>query len=180
MSIEEALLNRKSLRAFCSKEVDLHKIGQLLWAAQGCNKIGKPNRTCPSAGGTYPLTAYAVCPDGIYIYLPEDHKMKMIVKGDQRTALCRAALEQKWVAEAPFSVVLTGVYERIEDRYGSRGKLYVQMEAGHAAQNVHLQAVSLGLGSVPVGAFIDAKVSQVMKCREGEIPLYIIPVGYME
>ncbi|MCE1247962.1 MAG: SagB/ThcOx family dehydrogenase [Firmicutes bacterium] len=180
LSFEEVLSSRKSVRKFSSKELDWNQTGQLLWAVQGVQFVNKKKKTSPSAGSTYPLTAYVVCSEGVFKYLPEEHKLLVIVQGDHRTALSMAALEQKWVAEAPLSVILTGIYERTEERYGARGRTYVQMEAGHAAQNLHLQAVSLGLGSVPVGAFIDSKVAQIIRCREGEIPLYILPVGYSE
>jgi nitroreductase len=51
------------------------------------------------------------------------------------------------------------------------------MEAGHAAQNIHLEAVALGLGSVAVGAFNDVEVHRVLGLSKDEIPLYLIPVG---
>jgi nitroreductase len=38
----------------------------------------------------------------------------------------------------------------------------VHLEGGHAAQNVHLQAVALDLGTVVVGAFADAEVKRVL------------------
>ena len=47
------------------------------------------------------------------------------------------------------------------------------MEVGHAAQNVYLQAVSLDLGTVVIGAFNDSKVKKVVNLGERENPLYI-------
>jgi nitroreductase len=52
------------------------------------------------------------------------------------------------------------------------------MEAGHAAQNVHLQAEALGLGSVAVGAFDDAAVSTTLSLPQNLEPLYMVTVGY--
>ena len=54
---------------------------------------------------------------------------------------------------------------------------YIYMEAGHAAQNVFLQSVSLGIGTVVVGAFNDEEVSKVMNLSEAENPLYLMPIG---
>ena len=51
------------------------------------------------------------------------------------------------------------------------------MEAGQASQNVLLQAVSLGLGAVPIGAFDDAEVQRVLGLADGAVPLYLVPVG---
>jgi nitroreductase len=52
------------------------------------------------------------------------------------------------------------------------------MEAGHAAQNVCLQAIPIGLGSVVIGAFSDASIKTTLKLPVDESPLYVIPVGF--
>ena len=69
------------------------------------------------------------------------------------------------------------MFERTTSRYGRRGERYVHMEVGHAAQNLLLQAATLGLGATPVGAFDDAEVSRLLHLPVGETPLYLIPVG---
>ena len=85
---------------------------------------------------------------------------------------------QEAIAEAPASFVITGVFSRTTARYGSRGERYVYMEAGHVGQNIHLQAIALGLDSVPIGAFSDAAVHRVLGLPKAQQPLYVIPVGY--
>jgi nitroreductase len=54
---------------------------------------------------------------------------------------------------------------------------YVHMEAGHAAQNICLQATALDLGVVTIGAFHDDQVKDIVGLPENESPLYVIPVG---
>jgi nitroreductase len=51
------------------------------------------------------------------------------------------------------------------------------MEAGHAAQNLLLQAAALNLGAVLVGAFDDLEVKRILNLKTQEAPLYLIPVG---
>jgi len=51
------------------------------------------------------------------------------------------------------------------------------MEVGHAARNVHWQAVSLGLGTVVVGAFDDGGVERLLRMQNDERALCIMPVG---
>jgi nitroreductase len=51
------------------------------------------------------------------------------------------------------------------------------MEAGHASQNVYLQAASLRLGTVAVGALSEDEVRQITGMPADERPLYIMPVG---
>jgi len=63
--------------------------------------------------------------------------------------------------------------------YGERAPQYMIMEAGHAAQNLLLEAVCLGLGAVPVGAFDDSEVRSVLGMHTAETPLYLIPVGHV-
>jgi SagB-type dehydrogenase family enzyme len=80
--------------------------------------------------------------------------------------------------EATAVVLIAAVYEGIERKYGERGRRYAKVEAGHAAQNILLQAVSQGIGAVPVGAFHDEEVAKVLSIPRGHEPLYLIPLGY--
>jgi SagB-type dehydrogenase family enzyme len=90
---------------------------------------------------------------GIYKYRPRGHELKKVVGGDVRAELCAAALDQGFIEDGAAVLVFAAVYERKTRKYGERGVRYVHMEVGHAAQNVYLQAVSLGLGTVVVGGF---------------------------
>ncbi len=181
-SVEEALLKRRSVRDYKDKPLTLAEVSQLLWAAQGITgSFGF--RTAPSAGALYPLEVYIFAgnvkdlPGGIYKYRPHKHELEMVVKGDKRNELCNAALSQSSVRDAPAVIVFSAVYERTTVKYGERGVRYVFIEVGHAAQNVFLQAVSINLGAVVIGAFYDNEVKKIMKMPEREQPLYIMPVG---
>lgn len=182
VSIEKTLLKRRSARNYLKEPLTLNEISQLLWAAQG---ITSPEgyRTAPSAGALYPLEVYIVAgyvknlPAGIYKYRPYEHAIIKTAEGDLRAKLCRATLNQDSVNNAPVVLVFCAVYQRTTKKYGERGMKYVHMEVGHAAQNVCLQAVSLGLGAVVIGAFHDNKVKKVMNIAADEHPLYILPIG---
>jgi SagB-type dehydrogenase family enzyme len=182
MPLEQALAGRRSVRDFASTPVTLAEVGQLLWAAQGTNR---PNgrRTAPSAGATYPLELRLAAGDvtglapALYRYLPAAHALERIDVRDLRPALARAAHDQGWVAEAPALVVVTAVPARTAARYGERAERYVPIEVGHAAENLLLQAVALGLGSTPVGAFDDRTVENLLALPAGEYPWLLLPVG---
>ena len=182
MSVEEALLKRRSVRDFKDKPVTLSEISQLIWAAQGSTDR-RGFRTAPSAGALYPLELYVLAgnvtdlPAGIYKYRCKSHELLSIAKGDRRIDLGNAALGQSSVRRAAAVMALSGVYERMTTKYGDRGIRYVHMEAGHAAQNVYLQAVSLGLSTVVIGAFRDEEVKSLLKMTIGEKLVYIMPVG---
>jgi SagB-type dehydrogenase family enzyme len=177
MSIEETLAKRRSIRQFRAQALTLEQVGQLAWAAQGITKPETGFRTAPSAGALYPLELYLVKADGVFRYVAEGHRLAKLSSDDRRQALSQAALGQGSVRSAAVDFVITGVYQRTRARYGPRAELYVHLEAGHVAQNIHLQAVALGLGSVPVGAFRDKAVVNVLDLPADETPLYIIPVG---
>lgn len=177
VSLEEALAGRRSVREYSAEALTPAEIGQLLWAAQGVTS-NDGRRTAPSAGATYPLELYAVTADGVRRYLPVEHALEPVRGGDVRADLARAAAGQAFVGEAPLIVVVAAVPERTEARYGARAQRYVALEAGHAAQNLLLEAIALGLGSVPVGSFDDAAVARLVGLAADEIPLYLLPVGH--
>ena len=178
LSVEEAIYKRRSKRDFLPKDLSLEQISQLCFSAQGITEKSWGLRAAPSAGALYPLEIYLVKSDGVFHYIPEEHKLLSIVKGDRRDELAAAALGQSFIAEAPVDIVITAVYQRTRGKYGTRAERYVHIEAGHAAQNIHLQAVALGLGSVPIGAFFDEAVKSVLNLPKDHEPIYIIPVGY--
>jgi len=182
VSVEEALSSRRSIREYTGEPLTLQEVSQLLWAAQG---ITDPRdfRTAPSAGALYPLEVYLVVGDvenlakGIYKYKPHEHELVKVLDGDIKAELAKAALGQAWVKEAAIDIVIAAVYERTTVKYGDRGIRYVHMEAGHAAQNLCLQATAMDLGIVTVGAFHDEQVKEVLNLPENEQPLYIVPLG---
>jgi SagB-type dehydrogenase family enzyme len=176
--LEAVIEARRSIRQYASTPLDLAVVGRLLWAAQGHTQDGGAGRAAPSAGGTYPLEVYAATADGLLRYVPDGHRAQWMTGEDLRPALHRAALEQTWVLEAPAVFVITAVPERTAERYGDRAERYVALEAGHAAQNLLLQATALGLGAVPVGAFGDDEVAGSLGLADGEHPIYLIPVGH--
>lgn len=177
LSVEEAIALRRSVRAFTGEALTLEELSQLLWAAQGVTATWG-GRTAPSAGALYPLEVYAATPDGLLHYLPEGHRARTAATADLRAQLSEAAGGQAAVADAAVVLVITAVPARTEARYGERAERYVQLEAGHVAQNVLLEAVALGLGGVPIGAFSDEDVERVLALPSGEVPLYLLPVGH--
>jgi SagB-type dehydrogenase family enzyme len=177
ISLEETLHRRRSLREFRDAELTPAQIGQLLWAAQGVTGPGGL-RTAPSAGALYPLEIYVATPAGLYHYQAHSHRLTLHTPGDPRPPLRDAALGQDAVGAAPAVFVVTAVVDRAAAKYGARAERYVQLEAGHAAQNLLLQAVALGLGGVPVGAFHDDAVRAALRLPRSEQPLYLIPVGH--
>ncbi len=183
---EETLAARRSVRAFQEARVALTEIAQLLWAGQGITSREDGLRTAPSAGALYPLELYLVAgrveglAAGVYRYLAAEHRLAALASGDLRQPLAAAAHDQECVRQAALVLVFTAVERRTTRKYGERGRRYVHMEAGHAAQNVFLQATALDLGAVMVGAFDDAAVARALQLPADESPMCLMPIGWPE
>jgi SagB-type dehydrogenase family enzyme len=183
VSIEETMAQRRSVRAFAPDPIPLAAIGQLAWAAQGVSDVATGYRTAPSAGGTLPIEVDLLIQglpeldDGVYRYLPDEHALRLRLSGDRRDAVTRATLQQEFVRQAPVVMLLSAVPERTEARFGALAGRLIEMEVGHVAQNVSLQAVALGLGSVVVAAIREAEVAAVVELVDGERPIYLMPLG---
>ncbi len=174
ISVEQAILKRKSRRRFSAKKLTVSQFSHVVWAAS----------TIPSAGALYPLEFYVVVGEnavegieaGIYHLVGKE--LALHKRGDFRKDLAEASLRQMFIADAPFSLVISAEYERTTRRYGKRGIRYVHMEAGHAGQNIYLECESLSLATVAIGAFHDDAVSRCLSLPKEHRPLYIFPVGF--
>jgi SagB-type dehydrogenase family enzyme len=185
MALAEALKNRRTVRHFASRPLELEQIAQLLWEGDGTSDP-RGLRTAPSAGATYPLDLYLVVGErgmtglaaGVYHYEVASHALMPLSKGDLRAAAARACLHQAWMAEAPVMMVITGEYRRCTNRYGQRGIRYTDMEAGNVSQNLFLAAEALGLGAGIVGAFDDKTLALALNLPAAHEPLLVMPVGF--
>lgn len=175
--LASALSARRSVRTFAPRLLEVGEIAALLWAVQGVTD-GEGHRTAPSAGALYPLEVYVVLPQGVFHFDPQQPtRMRRVHDADAREALWRAALAQEPVRQAPAVFVLTARSARTEQRYGPYARRFIDLEAGHAAQNILLTATALGLGAVPIGAMDDVRVRDAIHANSDEIPIYLIPVG---
>jgi SagB-type dehydrogenase family enzyme len=182
VSLEEVIAKRRSQKKFSEKELSIEDISQILWAAQGITgkEFKSTLRTVPSAGALYPIELYFLSKFGLFHYIPEGHRLEVLDSKDLRVKLAFSSSGQFSVESAAIDIVICGVADRITAKYGGRGITYMYMEAGHIAQNIHLQAIALGLGSVTVGVFNDEEVDKILGLPEGCQALCIVPVGYKE
>ena len=178
-SIEQCIEQRRSIRSFNDKALSLQEISNILWVAQGITDNERGYRAAPSAGATYPLILYYATKNGLFEYIPKSHGIKQTMEKDLRKDIAKAALSQMFIADAGMVIIITAIFENTTWRYKERGVRYVHIEVGHCAQNIHLEAVALGLGSVPVGAYHDDELKELLELDQEE-PLYIIPVGFPE
>ncbi len=183
LPVERALLLRRSVRAYSARPLALSAVSQLLWAAQGTT-AGDGRRTAPSAGGLYPLEIHLVAtrveglPQGVYRYSSASHLLRLSAAGQMAPLFAKASGDQDFITDAAAVVLIAAVEERTARKYGSRASRYVLFEAGAASENLALQAVALGLGSVVVGAFDDERVARLARLGAGERPLCLMSIGH--
>ena len=185
ISLEKAVLLRKSTRDYSSEPISISQLSQILWSAQGVTHDGL--RTTPSAGALYPLEIFVVSKNegvkdlrpGIYHYEIGKHILFAVKTGDYSQELQSASLDQEAIGNAAATIVITAVFERTTAKYGQRGKQYVFQESGHVAQNIYLQAAALSLGAVVIGAFDDSRVRQVIGAGSDVTPVYVQPIGVL-
>ena len=176
VSIEKALQERRSIRSYKEEPLTLIELSQILWAAQGITEPKKGLRTAPSPRAVYLLELYILpgnvtnLPMGIYKYQPQGHELVKIADGDKKAELFKSA-GQAPIKNAPVALVITGLSEKAQN------PTWMYLEAGHAAENVYLQAVSLKLGTVAMAGFKEDEVRKVLNLPEKERVIYIMPVG---
>lgn len=146
-----AMLERRSVRRFNDEPVPQATIGRLIDAA----------RWAPSAGNVQPWQFYVVYND------------------KKKQELAAAALNQRFVSEAPVVIVVCAQPEMSSARYRERGQnLYVIQDTAAAVQNILLAAEGYGLGTCWVGAFDETRVIETLEMEQGILPVAMIPVGY--
>lgn len=83
MSLDEALMNRKSTRDFSGELIPETNLATILWACNGINRKDF-KRTTPSALNWQDVSVYVVQANGIWKYLPKRHALLFIEGKDQR------------------------------------------------------------------------------------------------
>ncbi len=176
VSVEKALLERRSIRIYKEGPLTLDELSQILWAAQGITESKRGLRTAPSPRAVYLLEIYVLpgnvtnLPMGMYKYQPQGHELVKIADGDQKAELFKAA-RQAPIKNAPVALVITGLSEKTQN------PAWMYLEAGHAAENIYLQSVSLKLGTVAMAGFKEDEVRKVLSLPEKDRVIYIMPVG---
>lgn len=185
-TLNHAILNRRSIRDFSKKPLSKEHLSYLIWASTGIQRKerGFEYRTAPSAGALYPIETYVVINNvkniaqGVYHYNIESNHLEEIKKGDYRSAIAEAALNQPMCYHAAAVFIWTAIFNRSKCKYGQRAYRYIYLDAGHIAENLALSATSINLGTCQVAALYDDEVNQIIDI-DGitESTIYLSVVG---
>lgn len=189
MSLLDALRHRKSRRVFSKDKLTIEELSFLLWSMQGVKKIVNKGyntlRTVPSAGARHAFETYIAVfnvtelENGIYRYLPLDHKLLFVKKAyNLKNSLSHAALGQEFVANCAATFILTAVPYRMEWRYDISSYKLIALDAGHVFENLYLAAEAIHAGTCAIAAYDQEKMDELLGVDgNDEFTIYIAPVG---
>ncbi len=174
------------------RELDWTELARILKLAAGVKSVrpqpsGTPvylrNYAC--AGALYPIEVYAACSgvagleDGLYHYNPQDDALRLIRPGDSRPYLVRAGGFRPSLAEAPLTVILTGIPWRTNWKYRARGYRHLFWDSGMIVANLLALAASGGHTSEVVAGFADDELDRLVGIDgRTEMSLCLVPMGF--
>lgn len=182
------LSQRQSTRSFSGAPVAFQDVINILWSAYGELKPkedGRPRRTVPSAGALYPLIVHIALfkqtgdlQPAIYsIYLGHSGSVGFRFVSYDVREFSRAFLNPIILEKAHGVIVISGSFRITGEKYGNRDMLYVPLEAGHAAQNVHLAAVEESVATVEIGGFVEKLLAEAINLQKHYHPLTTVVFG---
>ena len=174
LPLMQALARRQSQREFSLQALKAQTLSDLLWAASGINREPLGGRTAPSAMNAQEVDLYVALPEGLYLYEPEPHQLRLSVHSDARSVTGY----QDFVDRAALDLVFVADHRRMMLVPAGQRTAYAFASAGAMAQNVYLFCASEGLSTV-IRAWIDRDaLSQTMGLDPDEQVLLAQTVGY--
>lgn len=186
--LSKILINRHSVRQFSGSSISQRELFNLLFSSAGLTRLDKnldeSKRSYPSAGGRYPLEIYPIIlsckgiEKGLYHYNVKENSLELLLKKDLDKWLTSATSGEKWIEKSAVVFIITGVLDRTRIKYGDKGYRLALIETGHLSQNLLLLTTEAGLGSCPLGGFIDKEVNTLLDINlQKEVALYMIAIG---
>lgn len=168
MSVTRALDARHSAREYSDKALTAQQLSKILWAANGINRPETGGRVNPAAHGKYFVDVYALTADGIYLYAPKEHALKLVVEGDYRSTMGG----QQFARTAPLNLVyVTQVGSMRNSPHGNGGMMqarYVGVTVGAMIQSVALVLEAEGLGGCVRGSFDAEAFAKAAQLDDGQ------------
>jgi len=188
-SVEAVIRSNQPRRSFRPDQLTQKQLSQMLWAAQGVT-TDWGGRTVTSSKSTFPLTIYVLINNvenlesGVYQYISGErlpaHQLLPLKLGDFEETLF-SIVNQTPLKEPPLVVVVTGNLKKMATAYGGDSHdREVYLEAGHATQNMYLQAESLKLGMIALPNFDEIQVRSLLSIPQENTIIYLAPIGLIK
>jgi nitroreductase len=173
-TLMQALKERRSQRAFSSKELPLQVLSDLLWSACGINRPDLGLLTAPTAKNMQEIDVYVVKQEGVYLYNAKANMLIPIIAGDIRALTGR----QPFVKDAPINLVFVADLTKMGKTSGSETDFYAATDTGFISENVYLFCASEGLATVVRGAVDRLALAKAMKLNSNQKIILAQTVGY--
>jgi nitroreductase len=175
VGVYEALAVRRASRDFArGGRLPDEVLGRILWAASGVNR-DDGRWTIPTALDSRDLRVFVLDRDGVWLYLPEEHALRLCKAGDRRAA----SGKQRFAGKAAVNLVYA-LDPSAQAEKGVPGEAIARngaFEAGCAAQGVALACASEGLGNVVRGSWPADDLAEALDLPEGWLVLMAQSVG---
>lgn len=149
MHVEEAVKERRSIRKFKDKELDMEHIIEIIDAG----------RHAPSSGN---LQAW---------------RFILIKDQERKNELSEICFKQRWISEAPVVVVIVSIDREVRRHFGEKYRHYGIQDCACAAMSMLLRAKELGIDSCFVSSFDHKQLSEFLSLSEAS-PQVVLPLGY--
>lgn len=169
-----ALAARISTREFSVRKLPQQLLSDLLWAADGINRVQTAGRTAPSAKDWREIDIYLVREEGLDAYHPATHSLQQVLRRDLRLATGI----QEFVGIAPLNLIYVADLTRVDVADDMERRFYCAADAAFIAQNVYLFCASEGLACVVRGAVNRRELAQAMQLKETQRVILAQTVGY--
>ena len=185
-ALDNALENRRSIRAFESKPMTSDDLSLLLWAGQGITNSSTGQRTSPSAMRTYPLTLHIVISNvtgitpGVYAYIPAANILKPELDEAEKNTLLEVMGGRRPLNPTPVIMIFEANYSPFLKVQGTEEEAirHACLEAGHVAQNILLMETSRGLAGTPFTGFNTEQVEKALNISDDHHIIYALSAGY--
>lgn len=167
VDIMEALSARRTERAFSNDNLTNQQIADLLWAANGVNRVEDGKRTAPSARNAQEIDVYLFTPVAIYRYEAVSHSLKLVKEGDYRTS----AGTQPFYAAASVAISLVVDFGKMEGFDEEAKAFYSATDVGYVSQNIYLYCAAENLGTVVCGSVDREAVANLLGIQNGKVLL---------
>ncbi|MDR1557185.1 MAG: nitroreductase family protein [Tannerellaceae bacterium] len=172
-----ALANRKSIRTFKNKPLELQDLSDLLWAAKGVNRPESGGMTSFNSLGKKEVDVYACTPNGACLYCAEEHSLIPVSESNLIPALAGG---QDYVMNAPLVLLLvaTILYSTVSPE--PMKSTLAPLDTGIVSQNIALFCAANTLDTVARGTMDVDTLKRELKLKDSHCLLLNHPVGYQE
>ena len=187
----DTILKRRSIRNYSEKPLLLEELSTILFYSTGISYKTKQTdyypsinlRTYPSAGGIYPLKFYLYINNviglkkGIYYYNNTNNTLKCLNNYCNLNTIINVLKCDNYSIRGACSILMIGNMELMNYKYGERGYRFINIEAGHIAQNIYLVSTAMEIGALALGGFLDEDILKLLPLESKDIMFYQVVIG---